>query len=145
MSEFRVAESSSATYTKIKAAAKAEVMDYIEECLKAKYGEDKVGYVRTGNGESKTKELAVLIGAVEVAGEDCPMTVCVNATGKNYRDITNSKGAVSPTFNFNVAREEYEIYLEEKAQKAKAAGESKAKKTAKAKAAKESFSDYEDF
>lgn len=145
MEKFNVAETNTCTPTKIKQAAKAEVMNYIEECLKSRYGEENVGYVRTGNGESKTKELAVLIGTVEVAGEDLPMTVCVNATGKNYRDITTAKGTLNPVFSFGIAREEYEMYIEEKVSKAKTAAESKTKKIAKDKAARESLSNFEDF
>lgn len=145
MEKFNVAETNTCTPNKIKTEAKKIVMDAIFDFLVQEYGEDSVAIVRVGNGDSKSKEIAVSIGTVNVAGEELPMTVCIKATGKNYRDITSSKGNVTPAFNFNVEREAYNIYLEEKAQKAKTAGESNTKKTAKAKAAKESFSDYEDF
>lgn len=141
-------ESKEMTITKIKAAAKAEIMDYIEECLISKYGEGNVGYVREGNGQSKTKVLAVRIGNVEVGDESYEQCVCVNGSGKDYREHTSDKGKVYVPFQFNVLREEYEIYLEEKAAKAADAATKKSKKIAKdteARAKKSEASDLMDF
>ena len=141
-------ESKEMTITKIKSAAKSEVMDYITECLVSKYGENNVGLVRTGNGQSKTKELAVRIGEVEAGDETFELCVCVNASGKEYREHTSDKGKVYTPFEFNIMREEYEIYIEERATKAADSASKKAKKIAKdteARAKKSDTSDLMDF
>jgi hypothetical protein len=145
MSDFRVAETNTVTPTKIKAAAKQEVMDYLTECLKERYGEDNVGFVRVGNGQSKTKELAIRMGIVEAGGEECEMCVTMNVTGKDYRDRTTSKGDICPAFNFNIMTEEYNIYLGEKEAKAKDAKTKKDKKIAKDKEQREKKVNFEDF
>lgn len=129
-------ETKEMTITKIKAAGKAEVIDYIAECLMSKYGEDNVGLVRTGNGQSKTKELAVRIGEVEVGDNTYELCVCINASGKEYREHTSDKGKVYTPFEFNVMREEFEIYLEERATKEADSKSKKEKKIAKDSAAR---------
>lgn len=145
MEKFNVAETNTCTPNKIKTEAKKVIMDAIFDFLVQEYGEDSVSIVRVGNGDSKSKEIAVLMGAVDVAGKELPMTVCIKVTGKNYRDVTSAKGKVTPAFNFNVEREAYNVYLEGKAQEEKTDKETKSKKIAKDKAARESLFNFEDF
>lgn len=145
MSDFRVAETNTVSMTKIKTAAKQTVMDYLIECLKERYGEDNIGFVRVGNGQSKTKELAIRMGIVEAGGEEYEMCVTMNVTGKDYRDRTTSKGDICPAFNFNIMTEEYNIYLGEKEAKAKDAKTKKDKKVAADKARREQKVNFEDF
>ena len=123
-------EDRNTSITKVKAAMKADVMDYIIECLIAKYGEENCGYVRNGNGDSKVKEYAVRIGTVDAEGEEYPCVVCVNASAKDYREHTSDKGKVYSAYEFNIMRELYEEYLEEKAEKAATAKKNKEKKIA---------------
>ena len=58
-------ENRDTSITKVKGSMKQEVMDYIEQCLIDRYGDENCGYVRNGSGDSKTKELAVRIGNIE--------------------------------------------------------------------------------
>lgn len=124
------------TMSKIKTQIKADVMEYIIQCLIDKYGEENCSYVRNGNGQSKTKEFAVRTSTIEANGEEHEGVVCINAIAKDYREHTSDKGKVFPAYAFNVMREEYEIYLEGKATKAADAADKKTKKIAKDTAAR---------
>ena len=122
--------------TKVKASIKKDVMDYIIECLVSKYGEDNCSYVRNGNGQSKTKEFAVRCGTVDANGEEYEAVVCINASAKDYREHTSDKGKVYSPYEFNVMREEFEIYLEERKTKEADSKSKKEKKIAKDSAAR---------
>ena len=121
-------ENAGVSNSKVKASMKQEIMDYIEQCLIDKYGDENCGYVRNGNGDSKTKEFAVRIGNVEYNSEEYEGVVCINASAKDYRERVSDKGKVYSPYEFNIMRELYEQYLEEKALKEK---DSKAKKEKK--------------
>lgn len=127
-------EDHNTSITKVKASMKQEIMDYIEQCLIDRYGNENCGYVRNGSGDSKTKELAVRIGNVEYNGEEYEGVVCINASAKDYRERVSDKGKVYSPYEFNIMRELYEQYLEEKAEKAATAKKSKEKKMAADKA-----------
>ena len=129
-------EDKSNSITKVKAQMKAEIMNYIIKCLISKYGEENCSYVRNGNGQSKTKEFAVRCGTVEAGGEEYEGVVCINASAKDYREHTSDKGKVYTPFEFNVMREEFEIYLEERATKEADSKSKKEKKIAKDSAAR---------
>ena len=116
--------------SKVKACMKQEIMDYIEQCVIERYGDARVSYVRNGNGDSKTKELAVVIGNVEYNGEEYEGVVCINASAKDYRERVSDKGKVYSPYEFNIMRELYEQYLEEKALKEKDSKTQKEKKIA---------------
>lgn len=138
-------EDKSNSMTKVKAQMKTEVMDYIIECLEQKYGVEHGSYVRNGNGESKTKEYAIRIGNVDVGGETYEAVVCINASAKDYRERVTAKGQVHEPYNFNIAREEYNIYVEEKATKKEKAESDKKKKIAKDKELREQKVNFENF
>ena len=141
-------EDKSNSITKVKAQMKAEIMNYIIECLISKYGEENCSYVRNGNGQSKTKEFAVRCGTIEAGGEEYEGVVCINASAKDYREHTSDKGKVYSPYEFNVMREEFSIYLDEKNAKAADAATKKSKKIAKdteARAKKSETSDLMDF
>lgn len=119
------------TMSKIKTQMKADVMEYIIQCLIDKYGEENCSYVRNGNGQSKTKEFAVRTSTIEANGEEHEGVVCINAIAKDYREHTSDKGKVFPAYVFNVMREEYEIYVEERNEKKETQRQNKEKKIAK--------------
>lgn len=131
--------------TKVKTQMKEEVMEYIIECLIEKYGIENCGYVRNGNGQSKTKEYAVRTGIVEANGEEYESVVCINASAKDYREHTSDKGKVYTPYEFNIMRELYETYLEEKASKDSDKKLKKEKKIAKDKEQREKKVNLEDF
>lgn len=131
--------------TKVKAQMKEEVMNYIIDCLIEKYGIENCGYVRNGNGQSKTKEFAVRIGKIEAGGEVYEAVVCINASAKDYREHTSDKGKVYTPYEFNIMRELYEEYLEEKALKDSDKKTKKEKKIAKDKEQREKKVNFEDF
>jgi hypothetical protein len=138
-------EDKSNSMTKVKAQMKEEMMEYIIECLIEKYGIENCSYVRNGNGESKTKEFAVRTSTIDVAGETFEGVVCINATAKDYRERVTAKGQVHEPYNFNIAREEYNIYVEEKTTKKEKADADKKKKIAKDKEQREKKVNFEDF
>ena len=119
------------TMSKIKTQMKADVMEYIIQCLIDKYGEENCSYVRNGNGQSKTKEFAVRTSTIEANGEEHEGVVCINAIAKDYREHTSDKGKIYSPYNFNVMREEYEIYVEERNEKKETQRQNKEKKIAK--------------
>lgn len=123
-------EDRNTSITKVKASMKQEIMDYIEQCVIERYGAEHVSYVRNGNGDSKTRELAIRIGNIEYNGEDYEGVVCVNASAKDYRERVSDKGKVYSPYEFNIMRELYEQYLEEKALKEKDSKTKKEKKIA---------------
>lgn len=123
-------EDKNMTNSKVKAEAKRSVMEVIVSALIAEYGEENVSPCRTGGGESKTNEYMVRIGTVEYGDEILDLCATVNASAKDYRERVGGKGKVYPAFNFNVMREEYNIYLDEKAEKAATAKKNKEKKIA---------------
>lgn len=138
-------EDKSNSMTKVKAQMKEEMMEYIIECLIEKYGIENCSYVRNGNGESKTKEFAVRTSTIDVAGETFEGVVCINATAKDYRERVTAKGQVHEPYNFNIAREEYNIYLGEREAKAKDNKAKKDKKIAKDKEMRDKKAEVEDF
>ena len=129
-------ENAGMSNSKVKGSMKQEVMDYIEQCLIDRYGQEHCGYVRNGNGDSKTKEFAVRIGNVEYNGEEYEGVVCINASAKDYRERVSDKGKVYSPYEFNIMRELYEQYLEEKALKEKDSKARKEKKIASDNAAR---------
>lgn len=128
MTNINLVEDKTMTNSKVKGEVKRSVMEVIIAALIAEYGEENVSPCRTGNGDSKTNEYMVRVGEVSYGDETFELCATVNASAKDYRERTGAKGRVYPPFNFNVMREEYEMYVEEKALKEK---DSKAKKEKK--------------
>ena len=127
MAKFEVTKDN--TVNKIKAAAKAEVMEVIIAALNEHYGEDNVKFVRTGGGTSKKNELAVKVGEATIGDIDFPVCVTVNGSGKDFTDRDTAKKTFE-AFDFYGAAQAYEDYLAEKAEKDAAKAEAKNKKIA---------------
>lgn len=113
---------------KVRSEAKAALMADLLEFLTEKYG-DTAGWVRVG-GASKSNVLAVQVAEVEVEDEILPIYAKFDASICEFitRD-TEKRSYVA--FDLADARAEYETYLIEKADKAKAAAEKKAKAVSK--------------
>lgn len=123
------------TVTKAKADAKTDVMSVIFSALTDIYGEDAVAMVRTG-GTSKTNEIGVVIGTASVEGVDAPVCVTINASAKDFVE-RKTKSRTFPAFDFAAAKEEYEDYIQEKADKDAEKAAAKQKKIAADKAKRE--------
>jgi hypothetical protein len=136
MAKINLVEDKTMTNSKVKTEVKRSVMEVIVSALIAEYGEENVSPCRTGNGQSKTNEYMVRVGEVTYGDEVFELCATVNASAKDYRERTGNKGQVYSPFNFNVLREEYSIYLDEKNSKAADAADKKAKKIAKDSAAR---------
>lgn len=123
------------TISKVKTAVKEAIMTEFFEYLTEKYGEENVGWVRTG-GQSKTNEIAVNYADAVVDGEVLPICFKMNATVPEFvtRD-TQKRSYVA--FDFNAARAEYDDWVLEKAEKAAEAASKKAAKIEKDKAKRE--------
>lgn len=113
---------------KVRSDAKAALMADLLEFLTEKYG-DTAGWVRVG-GSSKSNVLAVQIGEVEVEGELLPICAKFDASVCEFITRDTAKKHYD-AFDLSDAKAEYEAYLIEKEDKAKAATEKKAKATSK--------------
>lgn len=123
------------TVSKVKAEVKANVTEFILECLKEKYGADSVAMVRTG-GTTKTNEIGFIVDTAENEGETNPICVTLNPTVKEFANRKTTKREYT-AFDFGAAALAYENYLYEKEAKADEAARAKEKKIAKDKAARE--------
>lgn len=130
MAKINLVEDKTMTNSKIKGEVKRSVMEVIIAALRSEYGEDNVSPCRTGNGQSKTNEYMVRVGEATYGDEVYELCATVNASAKDYRERTGNKGQIYSPFNFDVMKEEYEIYTEEKLEKAASAKKSKEKKIA---------------
>lgn len=117
------------TTTKAKTDAKADVISVLFAALTDIYGDENVAMVRTGNGNSKTNEIGVVIGHAEVDGTTVPICATVNASAKDFVE-RKTKSKIFPAFDFAAAKETYDNYLEEKAAKDAEKEASKATKIA---------------
>lgn len=120
------------TNSKIKATAKAEIMADIIEFLATKYGEENVGYVRTGGDTSKSNYVAVKFADVDKNGEVLTLCVGVDASVKEFETRDTAKRHYE-AFSFEDARAEYEAWVIEKEEKAAEAAAKKEKAIAKTK------------
>lgn len=127
------------TVTKAKADAKIDIMSVIFSAVTDIYGEDNVAMVRTG-GTSKTNEIGVVIGTASVDGEDVPVCVTINASAKDFVE-RKTKSKTFAAFDFAAAKEEYEDYIQEKADKDAEKAAAKQKKIAADKAKREEKAD----
>lgn len=127
------------TVTKAKADAKTDVMSVIFSAMTDIYGEDNVAMVRTG-GTSKTNEIGVVIGTASVDGEDVPVCVTINASAKDFTE-RKTKSRTFSAFDFAAAKEEYEDYVQEKADKDAEKAAAKQKKIEADKAKREEKAD----
>ena len=124
--------------TKINATAKAEVNTIVTNALVAAFGEDNVAMVRTG-GSSAVNVLAVRVGILTDAdGYENDLCVTVDATVKSYKDKVTKKYTVE-AFDFDAAKDRYDEYLTDKAEKTaeQAAKKAVTKAKTKTKAEKE--------
>lgn len=103
--------------TKIKATAKADMVNLLIEALVEKFGEDAVGMVRTispaGTG---TNEIGVVVGNVDKNGESLPLVLTINATVKEFENRSTAKKTYN-AYDFAFARKCYDHYISDKADK----------------------------
>ena len=127
MADFTVSKDT--TIKAIKDATKAEVMQVITDALIAAYGEDNVGMVRTGSGQSKKNELAVRAKTADLGQFEVPVCVTITGAAKDFTDrATDKKTYIA--FDFEAMRTAYEDYLIEKEEKATAKAAAKEKQIA---------------
>lgn len=120
--------------TAIKAKAKADVLDIITKALVAEFGEENVGMVRTGSS-TQTNELGFIVGTVEKEGYEYDLVFTVNPTCKEFEGRKTAK-KVYEAFDFEEARQEYELYLKDKATRKLLAEQKKAERIANGKVSK---------
>ena len=121
------------TQTTIKAAVRNEVIDFIIEALKGQYGEDAVFWTRT-EGASPKNELIVEASEVDVDGNVVPIFASVSVSAKAFAESVGPK-KTTPAWDSVAAKQRYEDYIVEKAEKEA----DKAKKKASKESADESF------
>ena len=126
------------TYTLAKARAdiKAEITEFLLECLREKYGTAEM--VRTGSdaSKSKTNEIGVITG--EGTGEDgvtSSIVITLNPTVKEFTKHSTAKNDYVP-FDFAEVKEKYDIWLAEKTAEEEAKAKAKAEQIAKVEAKK---------
>lgn len=118
--------STNCSAAKIKAEAKSTMTDMLIEKLSEMFGTENVAMVRVGNS-SKMNEIGVRIGTVAEGDETYDLCVTVNATTKEFMDRKASKKTYTK-FDFDVAKNEYITYMEEKNTKEKEKTIAKVKK-----------------
>lgn len=116
--------------TKVKADAKAWTTEKVLEALVELLGAENVGMVRTGSTSSKKNEIGAVIGNVLTADGELPVAVTINISAKPYTDSPASAKRPYKAFDFMEARNDYEVYVDEKLTKE---AEKKAAKALKAK------------
>lgn len=109
------------TNAKIKAEAKIEITTILMEKLGDLFGTDSVGMVRTGSGKSFTNEIGVVVGKVNVNGEEVPLTITLNPTVKEFESRSTAKKTYT-AFDFAEARQSYEDYMSSRSEKKEKAG-----------------------
>lgn len=122
--------------TKARADIKAEITEYLIECLKQKY--ETVDMLRTGSdsSKSKTNEIGVIVG--NGTGEDeitSPITVTINPTVKEFTNHSTKNNTYTP-FDYEESKERYNEWALTKAAEAEAKEKTTAENKAKAEAKK---------
>ena len=116
------------TLAKAKADIKAEVNEYLLECLREKYGVAEM--IRTGTEKSKSNLIGVIVGqGTGEDGETNPIVVAVNAAVKEFTNHASDKKTYVP-FDFYDASAQYDSYITAKAANDAARAEAKAKQIA---------------
>jgi hypothetical protein len=122
--------------TKVKAAAKADMINLLIETLVEKFGEDAVGMVRTVSpAGAGTNEIGVVVGNVDKGGETLPLVLTINATVKEFENRSTAKKAYT-AYDFAAARQCYDNYISDKADKDADKAKKKAEKIEKDTAAR---------
>lgn len=119
---------SDCSMTKAKTIAKAELMEVIENAVKAHYGEEKVKWVRSF-GTSPKNEIGVIVGDISDSGFEYDLAFTIDTTCKPYKDGVRGNKPYD-AYDIDEANKEYERYLTEKATKQ---AEAKAKKATNSK------------
>lgn len=115
---FTYTQTNDFTVSKVKAAAKADVMTILTSFLKEKFGEENVKMTRNGKSTSPSNDLAVRFGTVDVDGEKVPICFTVSCPIKEYVDRQTAKTSYI-AFDFDEAAKNYENHLIAQANKAK--------------------------
>lgn len=118
------------TVSKIKSEIKTDITAFLITALQAEYGEDSVGMVRTGS-TSKTNEIGVVVGkATNTDGTENPICITINPTVKEFANRKTDKRTYT-AFDFDAARDAYDVYIAEKADKEAEAAKTKAENIAR--------------
>jgi predicted RNA-binding protein with RPS1 domain len=117
------------TISKAKDLARKEVMEVILTALAETYGEDNVGWVRTGESSPKN-EIGVKVTTVSDNGEIYDLCVTTNSSAKEPMDRSTAKKTYV-AFDFAAARQTFNDYIEAKAASDKEKADKKAAKIAK--------------
>ena len=115
----------------VKNAVKDSLVAEFVEFLTAKYGAENVATVRVGTASGSKNTLAVRVGTVN---DDGVFDLCatIDVTAKEWLDRYSSKSGKlwRSGFDFATAKQAYDDYLADKAQKAADAAAKKEKKIA---------------
>ena len=121
-------EDSTNSMTKLKSAAKAQMIEDLMEFFASKYGAEKAHMMRWGKGEkSKTTEIGVIGGTVVFNNEEFELPFGIDVTVKEYRPHSGPKKDYD-AFDIRAAWDEYDAKVEADAIKK---AEQEAKKTEK--------------
>lgn len=132
------------TNAKVKAAAKADMVNLLIETLVEKFGEDAVGMVRTVSpAGAGTNEIGVVVGNVDKGGETLPLVLTINATVKEFENRSTAKKTYA-AYDFASARQCYDNYISDKADKDADKAKKKAEKIEKDTAARKEKTEAED-
>jgi len=124
------------TNSKVKAAAKSEMIEFLIEALVDKFGENAVGMVRTVSpAGAGTNEIGVVVGNVDKGGETLPLVLTINATVKEFENRSTAKKTYA-AYDFASARQCYDNYVADKADKDADKAKKKAEKIEKDTAAR---------
>lgn len=130
--------------TKVKAAAKVDMVNFLIEALVKEFGEDAVGMVRTVSpAGAGTNEIGVVVGNVDKSGETLPLVLTINATVKEFENRSTAKKTYA-AYDFASARQCYDNYISDKADKDADKAKKKAEKIEKDTAARKAKTEAED-
>lgn len=121
------------TVTKVKNEAKADTTKLVSDFLIEKLGEENVKMIRTASAKNV---LAARIGTVKDGEENFELCVTIDISAKDFKDRITSKKTFE-AFDFDFSAEEYERYLDEKADKESEKARLKKEKIARDKKARE--------
>lgn len=107
---------------------KTEAFELVQELLAEKLGAEKVAMVRNPSGDKFVNELAVVFDEVELPdGTVVPLTATINPVVKDF-EVRKTQTKTYEPYEFAVAKERYENWQAEQAQKAEEAAKAKISK-----------------
>lgn len=107
---------------------KTEAFELIQELLAEKLGAENVAMVRNPSGDKFVNELAVVFDEVELPdGTVVPLTATINPVVKDF-EVRKTQTKTYEPYELAVAKERYENWQVEQAQKAEEAAKTKVSK-----------------